>query len=61
MMKSGWTKPLKRIVGLLASANEKKFILTGDSEELSSKTVLDAHQKVVASPVAKAHSIDSLL
>jgi len=53
-------KPLNRIVGFIASANEEKFILTGDCEELSSQTVLDAHQKVVGSPVAKAHSIDLL-
>ena len=60
MMRSVWTKPLNRIIGLLASAKEEKFILTGASEELSSKTVLDAHQRVVASPVANTHSIDSL-
>ena len=59
-MKSGWMKPLNRIVGFIASANKEKFILAWDSEQLSIKTVLDAHQKVVATPVAKAHSIDSL-
>ena len=59
-MKSGWTEPLNRIAGFTASANEEKFIITRDSEELSSKTVLDAHQKVAASPVAKAFSIYSL-
>ena len=60
-MKSGWTKSPDCIVDFIASANKETDVLTRHNEQLSSKTVLEAHQKVVVSPVAEAHSIVLLL
>jgi len=61
-MKSGWTKPLNRIVGLLAFANEEKFrpiLPRGATTAIAAQIIVALKNANVRVESVRAQSISS--